>query len=110
MSHELSHTEHLPSKGSLPLEKEPLPSDNVQMLERTSRSISEFEERAPAWARFRKVMREPFSEFFGTMILVLFGDGSVAQVVLGKGGAGDWQSINWGWAYAFLPSLLDVMC
>lgn len=52
----------------------------------------------PTWVRVRAFLREPFSEFFGVMILVLFGDGSVAQVVLGGGTKGDWQSINWGWA------------
>jgi aquaglyceroporin related protein len=28
-----------------------------------------------AWSRIRRIMREPFSEFFGVFILVLFGDG-----------------------------------
>lgn len=32
------------------------------------------------WSRIRLAMREPFAEFFGTFIMVLFGDGSVAQV------------------------------
>lgn len=57
-----------------------------------------------AWPRLRVILREPFAEFFGTFILVLFGDGSVAQVVLstalrapGTTGFGDYQSINWGW-------------
>lgn len=57
------------------------------------------EEQTTTWYKFRKFMREPFSEFFGTMILVLFGDGSIAQVMLGQGAKGDWQTINWGWAY-----------
>ena len=37
------------------------------------------------WSRIRLVLREPFSEFLGVFILVLFGDGSVAQVVLSTG-------------------------
>lgn len=49
------------------------------------------------WARIRHIMREPFSEFFGVFILILFGDGVVAQVVLSGGAKGDFQSINWGW-------------
>ncbi|KAI5460414.1 aquaporin-like protein [Mariannaea sp. PMI_226] len=52
-------------------------------------------------------MREPFSEFFGVMILILFGDGSVAQVVLGRGDKGDWGNINWGWA---LGVMIGVYC
>ena len=49
------------------------------------------------WSRIRRFMREPFSEFFGVFILILFGDGVVAQVVLSKGLKGDYQSISWGW-------------
>ena len=56
------------------------------------------------WARVRLVMREPFAEFCGTAILILFGCGSVAQVLLGQGitgapgkdGFGGYQSISWG--------------
>jgi aquaglyceroporin related protein len=58
-----------------------------------------------AWSSVRVIFREPFAEFFGTFIMVLFGDGSVAQVLLsagqtsapGKDGFGSYQSINWGW-------------
>jgi aquaglyceroporin related protein len=49
------------------------------------------------WSRVRHVMREPFSEFFGVFIFILFGDGVIAQVVLSKGTKGDYQSISWGW-------------
>jgi aquaglyceroporin related protein len=49
------------------------------------------------WSRIRHVMREPFSEFFGVFILILFGDGVVAQVVLSGGQKGSYQSISWGW-------------
>lgn len=49
------------------------------------------------WSRIREDCRDAFSEFFGTMILVLFGDGVVAQVVLSKETKGNYQSISWGW-------------
>ena len=49
------------------------------------------------WSRIRHYMREPFSEFFGVFILILFGDGVVAQVVLSDLKKGDYQSISWGW-------------
>ncbi|KAI5194785.1 aquaporin [Aureobasidium subglaciale] len=58
------------------------------------------------WSKVRLALREPFAEFFGVMLLVLFGDGAVAQVVLSTGdtsapggnGYGNYQSVNWGWA------------
>jgi aquaglyceroporin related protein len=34
------------------------------------------------WSRVRLALREPFAEFMGVFILVLFGNGSVAQVQL----------------------------
>ena len=37
------------------------------------------------WSRIRLVLREPFAEFLGVFIMVLFGDGSVAQVLLSAG-------------------------
>ena len=57
------------------------------------------------WPRVRMSLKEPFAEFFGVFIMVLFGDASVAQVLLSTGqktapggnGFGDYQSISWGW-------------
>lgn len=49
------------------------------------------------WSKTRHTFREPLAEFFGVFILVLFGDGSVAQVVLSTDKNGQYQSITWGW-------------
>ena len=51
------------------------------------------------WPRLRHYLREPFSEFMGTFILIMFGDGVVAQVVLSSDKSGDYQSISWGWVH-----------
>ncbi|KFY15756.1 hypothetical protein V492_01772 [Pseudogymnoascus sp. VKM F-4246] len=59
-----------------------------------------------SWPMIRVMFREPFAEFFGTMIMVMFGNGAVAQALLGGGeiaapggnGYGNYQSVNWGWA------------
>lgn len=62
-----------------------------------------------AWSRIRYALREPFAEFFGTFIILMFGDGSVAQVVLSNGEKGGYQSITWGWGYVnsvFFPPFL----
>ncbi len=51
----------------------------------------------PAWSRVREYCQDGFSEFLGTFILLLFGDGVVAQVVLSGGEKGNYLSICWGW-------------
>ena len=59
------------------------------------------------WSRIRLTLREPFAEFWGTAVMVFFGNGSVAQVLLSQGtavvaaapggnGYGAYQSISWG--------------
>lgn len=50
------------------------------------------------WTRIRRELRAPFAEFFGVFIMILFGDGSVAQVLLSNGVKGQYQSISWGYA------------
>jgi aquaglyceroporin related protein len=49
------------------------------------------------WSSVRRRYQNFFSEFFGVFILILFGNGSVAQVVLSKNQNGAYQSITWGW-------------
>ncbi|KAL2827178.1 putative aquaglyceroporin [Aspergillus cavernicola] len=49
------------------------------------------------WSGIRASCTEAFSEFFGTLILILFGNGVVAQVILSHNQKGDYQSISWGW-------------
>ena len=53
------------------------------------------------WPRARRDMQDAFSEFFGVFVMVLFGDGSVAQVTLGMNKFGDYQSISWGWGWVY---------
>lgn len=48
------------------------------------------------WSKVRASLQEPFSEFFGVFIMILFGDGVVAQVVLSSDAKGNYQSISWG--------------
>lgn len=55
------------------------------------------------WSRIRRYCRDPFAEFFGVFILILFGDGVVAQVVLSDDTKGNYQSISWGWGYVGTP-------
>jgi MIP family channel proteins len=48
----------------------------------------------------RDLIRELLGEFFGTFILIVFGVGVVAQVVLSRQAAGSYLSINIGWGLA----------
>lgn len=57
------------------------------------------------WPRIRAILREFLAEFWAVFFMVMFGNGSVAQVLLSEGstgapggdGFGNYQSINWGW-------------
>src|SRR5258708_38869745 len=48
----------------------------------------------------KELMREVLAEFFGTFILIVFGVGVVAQVVLSRQTAGSYLSINLAWGLA----------
>ncbi|KAF8799028.1 aquaporin [Phlegmacium glaucopus] len=56
------------------------------------------------WSRYRAFIREPFAEFLGVVILIIFGTGVDCQVVLSgnpnvaSSPRGDYLSINLGWA------------
>lgn len=55
----------------------------------------------PQLAWYQKPLpREIAAEFLGTFILIIFGVGVVAQVVLSGGSAGSYLSINVGWGLA----------
>lgn len=78
--------------GKTPIDEEHAVAPHMQLL----------------WPRIRAVLREPLAEFWGVFFMILFGNGSVAQVLLsqapdtvtgapGRDGFGNYQSISWGW-------------
>jgi len=92
-----SHREHRredsdPSSQSEPYAEHGAPIDRSATAERKKPANAGLR-----WPRIRHVFREALSEFMGTFILIMFGDGVVAQVVLSNGTKGDYQSISWGW-------------
>lgn len=56
----------------------------------------------PARRKFTGLSAELVAEFFGTLILILFGVGVVAQVVTGEGKLGDHNSIGWVWGFGVM--------
>ncbi len=55
-----------------------------------------------------KLTKELMSEFFGTFMLILLGDGVVANVGLAPRLASNgynWDTIIWGWAFAVLVAV-----
>ena len=48
-----------------------------------------------------------FGEFFGTLVLIVFGDGDVAATALkgSKGEGAGWVHVNWGWAWAVVMGI-----
>lgn len=51
-------------------------------------------------------LREFLAECAGTLVLIVFGCGSIAQSVLSLGLKGDFFSINWGWCVGAVLGLL----
>lgn len=64
----------------------------------TPPSIPEEEDENLRWSKVKRtIWHDAFSEFFGTFIMIMFGDGVVAQVILSDKANGDYQSISWAW-------------
>ncbi|KIW98450.1 uncharacterized protein Z519_00111 [Cladophialophora bantiana CBS 173.52] len=70
------------------------------------------------WSRIRHHLRDPFAEFMGTFIMILFGNGSVAQVTLSANPKlpkssqhkGEYQSISWGWGIGVMLGVYVAGC
>ncbi|KAF7195911.1 Aquaporin-3 [Pseudocercospora fuligena] len=65
------------------------------------------------WPKVKIALKEPIAEFWGTFILVLFGDAAIAQTLLsgtdavrasspGGGGFGAWDTISWAWGLGLM--------
>lgn len=102
----VSHREHRfsdserstvpPSSGVPPFAETGAPINRSQTAE-----LKRGQNPGLAWPRIRRTCREALSEFMGVFVLIMFGDGVVAQVVLSNNTKGDYQSISWGWVRIF---------
>ncbi|SCV74255.1 BQ2448_6687 [Microbotryum intermedium] len=57
------------------------------------------------WFKFRSRFRVYFAEFLGTLILVLWGEGTQAQVIALRNAPNDYLSIAWGWGVGFMLAI-----
>ncbi|PWY78202.1 aquaporin, partial [Aspergillus heteromorphus CBS 117.55] len=57
------------------------------------------------WPKSSPMLRLALSEFFGTMIMIMFGNGVVAQVLLSQNQKGSYQSISWGWGLGVMLAI-----
>lgn len=90
------------------------PIDNSRQNEQALRDYEHHKDLF--WYRVRYTCRDAFAEFCGTMIMIVFGDGSVAQVTLSANpnlpmssqDKGNYQSISWGWGIGGKSSQKDI--
>ncbi|VUC23231.1 unnamed protein product [Clonostachys rosea] len=107
----ISHSQD--SVGPSFIDKTVIPVDKIEHAgsmsqEESAHSVGyHSHEDEPAWTGIREYCQDFFSEFFGTCVMILFGDGVVAQVSLSEQKKGDYQSISWGWGLAVM---LGVYC
>eukprot|EP01134_Creolimax_fragrantissima_P002278 CFRG2278T1 len=76
------------------------PSDPNQSTDRMVEEADVDEIKELAVVKPIALWQECMGEFFGTMVLILFGTGVVAQVVLSDGGAGNYTNIALTWGMA----------
>ncbi|KAF8982272.1 glycerol channel [Entomortierella lignicola] len=72
------------------------------LLERVERGVAhtQYEARSK-WAGVRHKFRKAFAEFLGTAILVTFGSGAIAQLVLSPNNSWFTMSLGWGLGLTF---------
>ncbi len=63
--------------------------------------LQEADEKSTKWSKIREQYIDYFAEFWGTFIMVSFGDGVVAQTTLNKG-AGNYTSVDLMWGIAVM--------
>ncbi|KAI0632398.1 aquaporin [Trametes polyzona] len=108
----MSHKRTLTPSDASRFSKEIRDHERIEHIDHSAHSFDSTDEellehytRYPnRWSRIREYLREPAAEFFGVMILIIFGAGVDCQVVLSADSRvasspkGDYLSLNFGWA------------
>jgi aquaglyceroporin related protein len=77
-------------------------ADEIHLNIEKIRDIPVMELRLTSLGRLRHAYRDYIAEFWGTFIMILFGDGVIAQTVLSKGDHGNQVTINICWGIAVI--------
>ena len=78
------------------------PIDVESQLSGTEIDSPNFSKGVSKWKITNPLLRECLAEFIGTFVLIMFGDGVVAQKVLSDGKNGEYLSINLCWGLAVM--------
>jgi len=79
--------------------------DNLSIDKSRDYSVNEVEVRLTSLGRLRHNNREYIAEFWGTFVLMLFGDGVIAQTVLSGSTHGNQVTINLCWGIAVIMGI-----
>ena len=93
-----------PTYAKLPEERIEEKNKDVSALDGNEICVSEEDDQSPMtfpnyWAKIRYHMREPFAEFLGTLVLVIFGVGGNLQATVTKGSGGSYESLSFAWGF-----------
>lgn len=88
LKEELNDTSHLEESGKDGGGSVILPDDESEEMAFTN-----------YWAKVRYLLREPFAEFLGTLVLVIFGVGGNLQATVTNGAGGSYESLSFAWGF-----------
>lgn len=80
-------------------------AEEIRLSVEKSHDVREMEVRLTSIGRVRYGLRDYIAEFWGTFIMIMFGDGVIAQTVLSKGLHGNQVTINICWGIAVIMGI-----
>lgn len=80
-------------------------ADEISLSLEKMEEVSQIDVRLTSIGRMRYGLRDYIAEFWGTFIMIIFGDGVIAQTVLSGGHHGDQVTINICWGMAVIMGI-----